>query len=79
MISFTREKLRKMLEFITREPSDSDANQERGHAIPFHSDMIFQYNKKAINAKFFQSAEALETPNCAGSVNTLGKKGSSPQ
>jgi len=52
--SFTRERVRKMLKFITEEPP-SDADQDRGHAIPFHSDMIFQYNKTSINAKFFQS------------------------
>lgn len=62
IISFTRERVRKMLEFITVEPA-SDAEQERGHSIPFHSDMIFQYNKAVINAKFFQSEtqEALRT------------------
>ena len=52
-----------MLEFIIREPPPIDNNSDdknRGHAIPFHTDMIFQYNKKAINAKFFLSAEALE-------------------
>ena len=43
-----------MLQFIMEEPP-SNADKERGHAIPFHSDMIFQYNKTAINAKFFQS------------------------
>ena len=41
-----------MLDFITKEPA-ADADKERGHAIPFHSDMIFQLNKSVINAKFF--------------------------
>ena len=41
-----------MLEFIIKEPAP-DADKTLGHAIPFHSDMIFQYNKSAINAKFF--------------------------
>ena len=52
IFSFTREKIHKMLEFIIKEPA-SDADKTRGHAIPFHSDMIFQYNKSVINAKFF--------------------------
>ena len=50
---FTRERVRKMLQFITTEP-DNDATKERGKTIPFHSDMIFRYNKKPINAIFFQ-------------------------
>ena len=52
IFSFTREKIYKMLEFIIKEPAP-DADKTLGHAIPFHSDMIFQYNKSAINAKFF--------------------------
>ena len=43
-----------MLEYITQEPM-ADADQERGHAIPFHSDQIFKLNKTFINAKFFES------------------------
>lgn len=38
--SFTREKVRAMLNFIMQEP-EADADRDRGHTIPFHSDMIF--------------------------------------
>ena len=43
-----------MLSMITEEPA-SDASRDRGHAMPFHTDMIFGFNKACINAKFFQS------------------------
>ena len=43
-----------MLEFIIKEPAEG-ANKDLGHSIPFHSDMIFQFNKEHINAKFFKS------------------------
>ena len=43
-----------MLLFIIEEPLP-DADHDRGHSIPFHSDMIFQFNKEHINAKFFKS------------------------
>ena len=51
---FTRDKVRKMIEFITVEPPQ-DADKDRGHSIPFHSDMIFQFNKCVINYKFFNN------------------------
>ena len=41
-----------MLKFIIKEP-EGDADKARAHTIPFHSDMLFQLNKTAINAKFF--------------------------
>ena len=43
-----------MIEFITVEPPQ-DADKDRGHSIPFHSDMIFQFNKCVINYKFFNN------------------------
>ena len=43
-----------MLHYISVEPV-ADADHNRGHVMPFHSDMIFQYNKSNINAAFFQS------------------------
>lgn len=43
-----------MLSFIIEEP-DADAGQDRGHSMPFYSDMIFSFNKGAINSKFFRS------------------------
>ena len=30
-----------------------DCSKERGYAIPFHCDMIFQFQNKKINDKFF--------------------------
>lgn len=45
-----------MLQFITAEAT-SDADQQRGHTIPFHTDQIFQFNKAVINEKFFSSEE----------------------
>ena len=69
---FTRERVRKMLEFITTEP-ENDATKERGKTIPFHSDMIFRYNKKPINAIFFQD----ESQDARGS--SAGQTKDSPQ
>ena len=69
---FTRERVRKMLEFITMEP-ENDATKERGKTIPFHSDMIFRYNKKPINAIFFQD----ESQDARGS--SAGQTKDSPQ
>jgi len=43
-----------MLKFITEEPA-ADASKDRGHSVPFFSDMVFSYNKAVINAKFFRS------------------------
>ena len=57
--------MRKMLEFITTEPENA-ATQERGKTIPFHSDMIFRYNKKPINAIFFQDESQDSQSNSAG-------------
>ena len=53
-----------MLRLITDEPA-GDAGQDRGHSMPFYSDMIFQYNKRAINEKFFcsESEEGLAQAN----------------
>ena len=53
--SFTREKVRQMLEFIIKEPQANEADQVRGHSIPFHSDMVFQFGKEHINGTFFRS------------------------
>ena len=64
-----------MLEFIIKEPpQDTSDDKNRGHTIPFHSDMIFQYNKKAINAKFFLSAEALEAQQAKSAKERLDAK-----
>ena len=41
-----------MLKYITEMPP-KDCSKERGYAIPFHSDMIFQFQNKKINDKFF--------------------------
>ena len=46
-----------MLKFITEEPA-ADASKDRGHSVPFFSDMVFSYNKAVINAKFFRSGAA---------------------
>ena len=45
-----------MLTFIMEEP-DADAGKDRGHTMPFHSDMIFQMNKTVINDFFFCNDE----------------------
>ena len=41
-----------MLKYITEMPP-KDCSKERGYAIPFHCDMIFQFQNKKINDKFF--------------------------
>ena len=41
-----------MLTMIMNEPPD-DCDKDRGHTMPFHTDMIFQMNKSVINARFF--------------------------
>jgi len=41
-----------MLTFITDEPA-ADADRDRGHAMPFHADMVFQMDKSVINDRFF--------------------------
>jgi hypothetical protein len=63
-----------MLEFIIKEPPQSDeTDQERGHSIPFHSDMVFRLNKQHINAKFFRSEaqEQLEASRALGSIDQV--------
>ena len=62
-----------MIEFITAEPPQ-DADRDRGHSIPFHSDMILQFNKAVINAKFFYPDSDDEDDNDSKSV----EKKSSP-
>jgi len=61
------------MSFITVEPK-TDADKMRGHAMPFHADMIFQLNKTVINARFFES-ESQELSNCTDS----DQKKTSPQ
>ena len=46
--SFTRERVKTMLQYITKEGAP-DEGRTRGHKLPFFSDMVFGYNKKAIN------------------------------
>ena len=41
-----------MLRYITEMPPE-DCSKERGYALPFHSDMVFQFQNKNINDKFF--------------------------
>ena len=65
--SFTRERVRQMLEMITQEPSE-DADRERGHSMPFHSDMIFQLNKTSINARFFKCDQGDQKADATSSV-----------
>ena len=60
-----------MIKFITEEPKN-DASKELGHTIPFHSDMIFQYNKAAINIQFFTVDEDPE--NSGKSAKTAEKR-----
>ena len=67
-----------MLEFITSEP-ESDADKERGHAIPFHSDMIFQFNKAAINDQFFKTETMKELVVNLDLIPDEEEKVSSPQ
>ena len=56
-----------MLTMITEEPA-SDASRDRGHAMPFHTDMIFGFNKACINAKFFQPEKQDEDDRLKGSI-----------
>ena len=59
--SFTRDKVRKMLSYVTVEPEID--TEDRGHKIPFFSDMLFSYNKRSINDLFFRSqAEDMGNP-----------------
>ena len=48
-----------MLRYITEMPPE-DCSRDRGYSLPFHSDMVFQFHNKKINAKFF--ALDSETP-----------------
>ena len=41
-----------MLKYITEMPPE-DCSKDRGYTLPFHSDMIFQFQNKKINDKFF--------------------------
>jgi len=41
-----------MLSYILEEPG-ADSGQDRGHSIPFFSDMVFSFNKAVINDLFF--------------------------
>ena len=41
-----------MLRYITEVPPE-DCSKERGYSLPFHSDMVFQFQNKKINEKFF--------------------------
>ena len=50
--SFTRDKVQTMLKYITEMPPE-DCSKDRGYTLPFHSDMIFQFQNKKINDKFF--------------------------
>ena len=59
LCSFTREKVETMLKYITELPPE-DSNKKRGHTLPFHCDMIFQFQNKKINDRFF--ASNLSTP-----------------
>ena len=59
LFSFTREKVEQMLRYITETPPEN-CNTTRGHAVPFHCDMIFQFHNKKINDRFFTSS--LQTP-----------------
>ena len=57
--SFTREKVGRMLRYITELPPEN-CNAIRGHTLPFHCDMIFQFQNKKINERFFTTS--LATP-----------------
>ena len=59
LCSFTHEKVETMLKYITELPPE-DCNKKRGHTLPFHCDMIFQFQNKKINDRFF--ASSLSTP-----------------
>ena len=50
-----------MLSYVTVEPEID--TEDRGHKIPFLSDMLFSYNKRSINDLFFRSqAEDMGNP-----------------
>lgn len=63
-----------MLSYIIEEPGE-ESSHERGHSIPFFSDMAFSYNRISINNLFFRS-EAQD--DAANVFQSIGKK-SSPQ
>ena len=67
-----------MLEFIIKEPQANEADQDRGHSIPFHSDMVFQFGKEHINGTFFRS-EAQDRLLQSQALGSVDQKASNPQ
>ena len=66
-----------MLDFIIKEPQADETDQDRGHSIPFHSDMVFSFGKAHINGKFFRS-EAQDRLLASQALGSVDQKASNP-